>query len=260
MQVVVVTGSTRGLGYALAEAFLERGCAVVLCGRTQEAVDRALAALGARFPAERMAGQPCDVADFEQVQALWDAAVARFGRVDIWINNAGLGVAMHPFWEQPSDALAVVVQTNVLGSFYGCKVAIAGMLAQGDGSVFNMEGFGSDGSVRPGLTPYATTKAAIRYLTKALLRETKGTPVRVGTISPGMLATEMLLNNVAPEQRATAHKVFNILADRVETVAPWIAERVLAVDAPGARIEWLTKAKIYGRFLAAPFRSRSVID
>ena len=260
MKIVVVTGSTRGLGYALAQEFLARECAVVVCGRTQAAVADAVRRLSALAPAERVLGQPCDVGDFGQVQALWDAAVARFGRVDLWINNAGLGGMMRPFWEQPAAELEAIVQANLVGTMYGCRVALAGMVAQGGGGVYTMEGFGSDGSIRPGLTPYATTKAAVRYLTNALIRETRGTPVLVGTISPGMMVTDLLLENVAPEQRQTAQRIFNILADRVETVAPWIVERVLAADKPGARIVWLTKARIYRRFAAAPFRKRQVID
>lgn len=257
---VVITGSTRGLGLALAKAFLARDCAVVLCGRAQPAVDAALAELAQHYPADRILGRPCDVGNFDQVQALWDVAAARFGRVDIWINNAGLGGKMTPFWGEDPDTLDSIVGTNLLGSLYGSRVALAGMIRQGGGALYNMEGFGSDGGVRPGLTPYATTKAAIRYLTDALLAETKQTPVLVGAISPGMLATDLLLGNVAPDQQTSAKRIFNILADKPETVAPWLADRILATDKTGARIVWLTKAKIYRRFAAAPFRTRHVID
>lgn len=197
---------------------------------------------------------------FEDVQALWDGAVARYGRVDIWINNAGQGVRMRPFWEQPTESLESVVRANLLGTFYGCQVALAGMLVQGNGSLWNMEGFGSDGSVRPGLTPYAATKAAIRSLTDSLVAETRRTPVHVGAISPGMLTTDLLLDNVDPDQAQSARRVFNILADRVDTVAPWVADRVLASRRSGERIVWLTKSKIYRRFLAAPFHRRHIID
>jgi NAD(P)-dependent dehydrogenase (short-subunit alcohol dehydrogenase family) len=260
MKVVVVTGSTRGLGFALAQEFLARECAVVVCGRTQAAVDKATTALAAHAPAERIFGMPCDVGDFAQVEALWQGAVEHFGRVDIWINNAGLGGKMRDFWAQSADEMESIVQANVVGSMYGCRVALAGMLAQGSGALYNMEGFGSDGSVRPGLTPYATSKAAIRYLTKALVRETKGTPVQVGAISPGLMVTDLLMENVSPDQKDSARKVFNILADRVETVAPWIVERVLANNKSGVRIEWLTRAKVLRRFTVAPFQRRQVID
>ncbi len=259
MRFVVITGSTRGLGFALAEAFLARDCAVSICGRTQSAVDQAESALSARYNAERILAQPCDVGDFAQVQALWDASAARFGHVDIWINNAGLGGMMKPFWETDPDVIDTILSTNILGSMYGSRVALAGMLAQGGGTLFNMEGFGSKGETRPGLLPYAVTKSAIHYLTDGLLAETKGRPVLVGAISPGMMATDLLLKNVAPEQQQSARRVFNILADKVETVAPWIADRVLATTKTGERIVWLTKGKIYRRFAAAPFHRRNVV-
>jgi NAD(P)-dependent dehydrogenase (short-subunit alcohol dehydrogenase family) len=260
MQTVVITGSTRGLGFTLAEAFLQRDCAVVICGRTESAVHAALAALTARYNADRIHARPCDVGDFAQVQCLWDEAIARFGRVDIWINNAGLGGKMKPFWEMEPQDLDTIVSTNLIGSMYGSRVALAGMVAQGSGALWNMEGFGSDGATRPGLTPYATTKSAIRYLTDALVAETKGKPVFVGAISPGMMVTDLLLANVAPGQEKSARRVFNILADKVETVAPWIADNVLATTKTGQRIIWLTKSKIYKRFAAAPFRRRNVLD
>ena len=87
----------------------------------------------------------CDVTDYEQVQALWDAAVARFGQVDIWINNAGIANTLTPFWELPPSLMQSVVQTNILGSMYGTSVALRGMLKQGYGALYNMEGFGSRG-------------------------------------------------------------------------------------------------------------------
>ena len=260
MKTIIITGSTRGLGFALAEAFLQRDCAVVVCGRTESAVHTALGTLTGRYNADRILGQPCDVSDFAQVQALWDDAVTRFGQVDIWINNAGLGGKMMPFWEEEPETIETIVSTNLVGSMYGSRVALAGMVAQGSGALWNMEGFGSDGATRPGLTPYATTKAAIRYLTDALVAETKGKPILVGAISPGMMATDLLLGNVAPGQQKSARRIFNILADKVETVAPWIADRVLGTTTSGERIVWLTKAKIYKRFAAAPFRRRNVID
>ena len=260
MRTVVITGSTRGLGFALAEAFLQRDCAVVICGRTDSAVHAALSTLTGRYNPDRILGQPCDVGDFAQVQALWDAAAAHFGSVDIWINNAGLGGKMKPFWEVEPETLETIVNTNLIGSMFGSRVALAGMLAQGSGALYNMEGFGSDGATRPGLSPYATTKSAIRYLTDALLAETKGKPVLVGAISPGMMVTDLLLANVAPGEQKSARRVFNILADKVETVAPWIADNVLETTTTGARIVWLTKAKIYKRFASAPFQRRNVLD
>ena len=184
MKTIVITGSTRGIGYGLADAFLEQGCAVGISGRTAEGVETAIETLSAKHGAERVWGQPCDVTEYEQVQALWDAAQAHYGRVDVWINNAGLGHSQCDLCRIPQEEMEAIVQTNLLGTMYGAKVAVCGMLAQGSGSLYNMEGMGSDGGRVEGLALYATTKYAIRYLTESLVLETKGTPIQVGALSP----------------------------------------------------------------------------
>ena len=261
MQVVVITGSTRGIGRGLAHEMLARGAAVVVSGRSAAAVDDAVRALGEDHEASRVAGVACDVTALDQVQALWDAALERFERVDVWINNAGMAGPMGKLWELDEGVLRAVVDTNVLGTALGCRVAVAGMLAQGGGAVWNMEGLGSDGRKVAGLATYGTTKAGVRYLTDALVGELKGTAVRLGAIRPGMVVTDMLLGELErnPDERERLEKVYNVLADRVETVTPWIAERVLANPQHGTRISWLGGAKVMGRFMIAPFRKRDVL-
>jgi NAD(P)-dependent dehydrogenase (short-subunit alcohol dehydrogenase family) len=260
MTIVVITGSTRGIGYGLSNAFLEQGCSVTVSGRTQEAVDGAVESLSARHGKGHVLGIACDVTDFDQVQALWDAAKAHWGRVDIWLNNAGIAHAQTPLREQSPEEMAAVVGTNVTGAMHGAKVAIAGMLAQGSGSIYNMEGLGSDGRRIEGLTAYGTSKAALAYLTDAMVEEVRDTPVIVGAIRPGMVATDMLMGQYRsdPERWAEAKRIFEILADRVETIAPWIADRVLANKKNGARIQWLSRGKVMVRFLTAPFVKRDV--
>ncbi len=261
-RVVVVTGSTRGIGLGLAQAFAARGCRVVVNGRSQAAVDAALAKLGADTPAMH-AGLAGDVADRADVVRLWDVAAALTGRVDIWINNAGLITPRRSFHELDFAQVRRVVDVNLLGAMACCHVAIAGMLRQGGGDLYNFEGFGSDGMIRPGLTTYGTTKRALRHFTRSLEREYQGSAVRIGTISPGIVATDMLEAETAeltPEQRAKAHRIYNILGDRVATVAPWIADQVLANVRHGARISWLTPWKAFARFATARFRTRNVFD
>lgn len=174
MKIIVVTGSTRGIGYGLADSFLALGCAVTVSGRTPEAVEKAIAELSTKHQADRVFGQPCDVTDFDQVQALWDAAKARFDKVDIWINNAGLSNPQMDFWELAPERIQAVVSTNLIGAMYGSKVALRGMIDQGFGELYNMEGLGSDGRKVDGLALYGTTKSGLRYLDESLAQETKG--------------------------------------------------------------------------------------
>lgn len=260
MKAIVITGSTRGIGYGLSDAFLERGCSVTISGRSREAVDRAVAELGARHGVERLFGYPCDVTDYDQVQALWDAAREHWGCIDIWINNAGIAHAQMPLWKQDHAEVAAIIETNLLGSIYGAQVAMKGMLSQGSGSIYNMEGLGSGGRRVEGLTTYGTTKAALTYLTDAMVAEAEGTPVLVGAIQPGMVATDMLTQQYTddPERWEEAKRIFNILADRPETVTPWIADRVLANPKNGIRIRWLSRGKLMVRFLTAPIAKRDI--
>ncbi|MEU7282254.1 SDR family oxidoreductase [Streptomyces sp. NPDC045431] len=255
--VVVVTGGTRGIGQGLVRAFLARGCRVALCGRREGEPPG---------PPDRVLGRVADVTDRAQVQELWDAAYDRYGRVDVWINNAGAAAPRRPLWELTAGDVEAVTAANLLGTAHGSAVAVTGFLAQGRGRLWNMEGFGSDGRVLPGLGAYGATKSAVTYLTRALaadLDERAGTrphDVRALRLSPGMLVTDLLVHGYTPEEYAKARKVLDVLADRVETVTPWLADRILADRTRnGGRVAWLTRRKAAARFAAAAFRSRDVL-
>ncbi len=260
MKTVIITGSTRGIGHSLAEAFLARGCNVVVTGRSQKNVDAAVAGLGASYGPQRVHGAACDVTSPEQVEALWQAAATRFGQVEVWISNAGMGHRTSPLWELAPETVAAVVETNIIGVANCARTAIPRFAAQGHGQLYNMEGFGSDLSVRHGLGVYAASKAAVRSLTLTLVKETAGMPVQIGALSPGMVVTDLLLDPVKddPEMKAQLIRVTNILGERPETVAPWLAARVLANTKSGVRISWLTTPKIIWKFATAPFRKRDL--
>ena len=262
MKTVVITGSTRGLGYGLADSFLSLGWAVTISGRTAARVEQSIEVLSAKYKPDHIFGQPADVTEFEQVQALWEAASAHFSKIDIWINNAGIGHAQLNFWDQPAVQIKRVVETNILGTMYGSKVALTGMLAQGFGSLYNMEGLGSDGRRVDGLGVYGSTKYGLRYFNRTLVQETKDHPVLIGLLSPGMVVTDLLTEQYQdqPEEWARAKRIFNILADRVETVAPWLTKKMVANTKSGVKITWLTRRKIIGRFLMAGFRKRELFD
>jgi len=262
MKTVVVTGSTRGIGRGLAENFLARGCLVEISGRSQTAVDQVVAELAASFGSDKVAGRACDIASIDDVQGLWDHAKLTFGKVDIWINNAGITIATKPIYESDARDLQNIVNTNLLGMLLTNKVAMAGMKQQGAGQIWNMEGFGSNGMVRLGMGPYGATKRAVNYLNKSLRKDAAGTGVQVCTLSPGMVITDLLIGEYdlqSPEWQKTK-KIFNILADKVETVTPWLVDGVLASHKDGAKVEWLTTPKVIGRFLSAGFKKRDLFE
>jgi NAD(P)-dependent dehydrogenase (short-subunit alcohol dehydrogenase family) len=259
MQTIVITGSTRGVGLGLAKAFLERGCNVVITGRTETTVEKALQVLEEEKHRGRVIGQACDVGDESQVQALWDVAKAAFGRVDIWLNNAALNAENNLLWEIDTQTLQNVINTNVMGTINGCNVAIRGMKRQGSGYIYNFNGLGSGGETIRGNTPYGVSKVAVAYLTKALLKETRGLPIRIGTISPGIVTTELLMKTMSANNTPRERAFVNIVGDKPETVAPWLADQILKNKRNNRYINWLPLSKLLRRFLLSPFRRRALV-
>lgn len=260
-RVVVVTGGTRGIGLGLAHQFLALGARVVVCGRSESAVATAVSELALASAPGRVSGLATDITDRAAVQALWDHAVDTFGRVDVWVNNAGVSSANAPIWEADPKDVDQIFAVNVAGVINGCSVAGTGMSAQpGGGFLWNMEGFGSDGRTQAGIGVYGASKRAVRYLTETLVKEFKGTDVKVGFLSPGIVVTDLLVGDYAddPEGFAKAKKIFNILGDTVETVTPFLARKVLAASKNGARVEWLTNGKAARRFMLAGFAKRDL--
>ena len=260
-KVVVITGSTQGLGFGYAQAFLQRGHRVVVSGRKQSSVDDAIDRLEADAVVGDGAviGQACEVSDLSQVQALWDFAVRSLGPVDIWLHNAGYARTGVPFAATRPDEIAAMVQANVIGSMNAAQVAVAGMSRQPQGGklYLTLGGGGATGRVVPGMTVYSTTKRAVKYFADSLVKErrkAKDDRVLVGTISPGVNVTEGMLREMRalPEaERAKALRQLDFVGEHVSTTTPWIVERILANTRQGDDITWLTTGKLLKRGFAA---------
>ena len=261
-KVVVITGSTRGIGNGLARAFLDLGCSVVVSGRSQAAVNTTVTDLRATHDAKQIFGFPCDVSHPEQIQKLWDASIEHFSHIDIWVNNAGWSGEEGMVWERPAAEVASITESNILGTVYGSQVAMKGMLAQKFGAIYNMEGMGSDGRKHAGLTMYGTSKYAIHYFTESFALEAKDTPIIIGSLRPGMVITDMIIDRYKdrPADWERAKKIFNIIADTVENVTPWLAGQMLENKKSGAVLSYSSSMKLLWRFLASPFRKRDLFS
>jgi len=216
--------------------------------------------LRAEWPGRAVVGCRCDVAVYADAQSLWDFAISELGSVDIWINNAGTEVGKAMFFMQEPASIAATINTNLIGLMYCNQVAIKGMYQQGGGKIFNMEGFGSNGMVRPAVSVYGSTKRAVRHFTKSMALELQGSPVKVCYLSPGIVITDLLVP--PPEQRGKgweeAKKILNLLADTVETVTPFLVDGMLKVKEGGEAVRWLTPGKIMRRKFFSYFKKRDI--
>lgn len=257
---VIITGSTRGIGRGLAHEFTSRGARVVISGRHPETVQTTVAELAEIHGADRIRGQACDVTNAAQLNDLWSYAASELGGVDVWINNAGVSAPRGPLWTQSPAAVSAAVDTNLTGALLGSATAIRGMIEQGSGQLWNVEGFGSDNATQPGMAAYGSTKRAIRYLQKALVKETKDTPVQVCTMSPGIVVTDLLVGDyeIPSPEWDKARKIFNILGDDVATVTPWLVDQMLHTNKSGARVAWLTRGKAARRFMTGAGKKRDL--
>jgi NAD(P)-dependent dehydrogenase (short-subunit alcohol dehydrogenase family) len=258
VSIFVITGSTKGIGFALAKYAVTQGHDVVISGRTEAAVTQAIEALQRLGGPGRATGRATDVSDRVQVEALWAHALATFGRVDVWINNAGVAHTTRSIAGTPESDVHAMVSTNLLGTIHGCQVAARGMVAQAGGRIFNILGGGSDGEYFPGMGIYGSTKRGLDYLTAALAKELSGTPVLVGKVRPGMIVTEGVIREIHadPDNFQRSRRIMNTLCDLPDTVAPYLVEQMLAMRKTGSKIAWLSGGRIAGRFLMARFKPR----
>ncbi|GAA4929848.1 SDR family oxidoreductase [Streptomonospora halophila] len=253
--VVVITGGTSGLGRALARELAARGAAVVLSGRSAQKAKEAASALGEA----RILGVGCDVRRAPEVDALWEAAVARFGRVDHWINNAGIGHPHRRLDDLDPEQVDAVLGTNLTGALTGARRALQGMLTQpGGGRIWLTEGLGSS-RLQPamaGIGVYGASKSAAGYAFRALAKECRGTGVQIGFLRPGIMPTPVVLGGPDTELPAATRRMAGILGDSAEDVARGFAPRILRAGRNGRRLTWLTPARTASHLLTAPFRRR----
>jgi short-subunit dehydrogenase len=259
MTNVVITGSTRGIGFGLATEFLRFGCKVTVSGRKVIDVENAVEKLNSfGFPGKAN-GKVCDVKDPFLVKELWAFASSE-EMVDIWINNAGISHVRESFWTLPTETVQNVLLTNISGMMNGCSVASTEMLKQRKGAIYNLEGFGSNGMVMKGMSIYGTTKAAVKYFTKALALEMKNSPVIIGALAPGMVLTDLLMNDnvTSTEDWAQTKKVFNFLAERVKVVSPWLVRKILNNQKNGVEIKYSNSFRMLKNVLAVVFGHRDI--
>src|SRR4249919_1543341 len=199
--VVLITGALSGIGRAAAVAFAKKGAKVVVAGRRDEA-GKALVDELRSFGSEAEFIN-ADVRKEDDVRALVDKTVARFGRLDVAVNNAGTEGKPGPITDQTAESFAATFDTNVLGTLLSMKHELRVMQAQGHGSIINISStYGHEGAA--GASVYAASKHAVEGLTKSAALEGAKSGVRVNAVAPGPTDTGMLNRFTGSSERKAA--------------------------------------------------------
>lgn len=189
-KVAIITGGSRGIGFATADAFLREGATVIIAASSKESADKAVAKLKEKHPDSTVAGISPNLSKYEDVKNIFRLVSGRYGCVDILVNNAGVSEST-PFTEYTEEAFDRVMDLNVKGVFNATRAAIECMVPRKSGVILNTSSMVSIYGQPSGLA-YPTSKFAVNGLTVSLARELGPKGIRVNAVAPGITETDMM--------------------------------------------------------------------
>ena len=189
-KVAVITGGSRGIGYATAEAFLREGATVIIAASSKASADKAVASLKEKFPDRRIGGISPDLASLADVRSIFKTVSAHYGCIDILVNNAGVSEST-PFMDYTEETFDKVMDLNVKGVFNATRAAAECMVARGSGVILSTSSMVSI-SGQPSGFAYPASKFAVNGLTVSLARELGPKGIRVNAVAPGITETDMM--------------------------------------------------------------------
>ncbi|KAL0486511.1 chlorophyll(ide) b reductase [Acrasis kona] len=257
---VVITGASKGLGYAITKKLLSRGDKVVICSRSKQSVDEAVGELSKMAP-NRIFGTTCDISSEKSLIELASFAKQSLGDIDLWVNNAGTTGSVRATIEDiNAETVREVVDTNMIGTILNAKIAIKTLKSQKEGGHLYtyFEGAGSNGWATPFMACYGTTKYGLAQFNKSLVEECKDSHVGIHRLSPGMIMTSMLHNSANGNLKS--YKVFNILAEEASVVADFIVENLHKTSGTDGYFQFLTIPGAAFRFITAFMRKNKFYD
>jgi len=186
-QVAVVTGGTRGIGRSIAEKMLAEDAAVVICGRAETAVAKAVEEMSSSA-GDRIAGRACDVGRYEDVKSLFQLVREKFGRLDVLVNNAGVG-AFQPVDQMTPEQWREIIETNLSGPFYCTREAVPLMRQNKSGYIVNIASLAGKNPMSGG-SAYNASKFGLVGFSEASMLDLRYDNIRVSYVMPGSVATE----------------------------------------------------------------------
>jgi NAD(P)-dependent dehydrogenase (short-subunit alcohol dehydrogenase family) len=185
-KVALVTGGTKGIGYAIAERLVEAGYKVYICSRNRDEVEAAVAHLSEIGEGY---GKLCDVRDEQQVKRLLESCESRLGGIDVLVNNAGIGIMRKTVEDITPDEFRQTIETNLFGTYYACHYAIPMLKRRGGGYIFNISSLAGQ-NAHPGMAAYNASKFGLNGFSEALMQEVRHDSIKVSYICPGSVNTE----------------------------------------------------------------------
>ena len=189
-KVAIITGGSRGIGFATAEKFLQEGATVILTASSQASADKAVAKLQEKYPDRTVAGIAPNLSDLESVRNAFREVIDRFGHVDILVNNAGVSEST-PFQQYTEETFDKVMDLNVKGVFNASRAIVDHMAERGSGVILNTSSMVSI-TGQPSGFAYPASKFAVNGLTVSLARELGPKGIRVNAVAPGIIETDMM--------------------------------------------------------------------
>jgi len=219
-----VTGGTRGIGRAIAQKLLEAGASVAICSRRADEVARAVEELAALHSPQRVAGKACDVGRYEEAAALFRFMDESFRRLNILVNNAGVGL-FQPVDEIGPDQWRQVIDTNLSGAFYCTREAVPRMRRQGGGYILNIGSLAGKNAMAGG-SAYNASKFGLLGLSEASMLDLRYDNIRVSCLLPGSVATEFGGASGSPDWKIRPEDIADTVLHLLSLPASTLASRV----------------------------------
>jgi NAD(P)-dependent dehydrogenase (short-subunit alcohol dehydrogenase family) len=261
MKCVVITGSARGLGLELAKEFRKNDFNIVISDILKEELKKAVILLNEIDSKGKVISVYCDVTSEKDLNHLMDETIGEFGKVDIWINNAGVNQPMKPIWELETSVVDKLIDIDLKSAVIGSKIAMKQMIKQGYGQIYGVEGYGSNDAYMLGLSIYGTSKRAITYFFRALAKEVDEMKynIQIGLLSPGIMITDFITHSMGNDKfelPEKTKKVYNILGDYPDVISNFLVNKIINNDKNNVRFNWLTNKKASFRFMTCAFNKR----